>query len=271
MSVPLRLAKLFLLALFFCRPLLATAQLPSPKSLQGKAYLSPDGWDLFFLDGKKAIFNLDTVTYTLSKDTLHFVATREWIGEQRHTLVENYVYRISLIPDGIQLQPLRLPYSDSSKWETIQLKDLATLNSDLSGLKSFTITKQLYLTSGGETDQTGPIRSDTVYTVTIASLRSNRRFTTEIRHLRVSHGPEGSSASYEPISKKATRLSKAAYKMKLEHIAKAHIFFMRDKPCPTNYIRYEFRYTDKEKSQFYTRCWLNRLETGLALWVDVAR
>ena len=84
-------------------------------SFNEKEYLSPQGWYLKFLNGGYALFNLDTVQYRINKDTLHLIAIRTWIGEQRHQFKEDYLYLYTFINEGLQLQPLSLPYDSTKK------------------------------------------------------------------------------------------------------------------------------------------------------------
>ena len=248
---------------------LAKSQSSVQPSFNGKQYLSPKGWYLYFLNGNQALFNTDTLSYRINKDTLHLTAIRTWIGERRHQFKEEYFYLVSSLPNGLSLQPISLHHVAPVK-ETIILKELNSLSSNLSQFRNFTITRKEYLTSGGQSDATGKyVQTDTVYTITSVSLNRNKTLVKQQGHLMVTHSLGGNSEKYEQLLKKKVKLSRSAYRQKLNELAEAHYFFMTDNPCQTHYLNYRFEYREKDKAGFYTRCWLSVLESPLAGWLDI--
>jgi hypothetical protein len=244
------------------------AQSVVQSSFKGKQYLSPQGWYLHFFNDHQALSNVDTVTYRIDKDTLHLTAIRTWIGERRHQFKEEYFYSISSLPDGLSLQPISLPGVAAAK-ETIILKELNALRSNLSQFRNFKITRKEYLTSGGESDTPGKyIKTDTVYTITSVSLNRNKTLIQQQGHLKVTHSLGGNSEKYSQLQKKKIKLSHSAYRQKLNELAQARYFFMKDNPCQTHSLNYRFEYREKEKAGFYRRCWLNVLEAPLINWIN---
>lgn len=245
-------------------PFISNAQ--TPASLVGKEYLSPDGRYLRFLSTTQAFFNADTVQYRIQEDTLHLTATYTWIGESRHQFTQEFIYGLSLLPNGFTLKALSLP-GGIKKEELLQFIDRTTLVPDRSSFKSFFFTKREYLTWGGETDTTGTlVRSDSVYTVTTLSLYKNRTFVIEVGHLQVHRSPEGTTEQYSKLSKKRRKLSKSDFAQKLAIIRQSHPLFMQDEPCLATYLYYSFEYNSGKRNHSYTRCWLTFFESPIAAW-----
>jgi hypothetical protein len=259
-----------LLVLFFVSSVARSQSYSLPSSYQGKQYLSPQGWYLHFINNRKALFNTDTVEYNINRDTLHLISIHTWIGEQIHQLRKNYFYLLSPSPNGLRLQPLSLPGSSVPK-DTIIFTDLSSISSDISQFDHFTITKKEYLTSSGEREAGIPLRTDTVYTITKVGLYENKKLVTEIGHLTITHGPEGTSEKYSRMLKKKIKLSNTAFGQKLDQLRKGYYSFMEDNPCQTNYLHYRFEYNSGKMNHYYTRCWLNALELPVSDWLSIKK